>query len=96
MRKTLIIIATGIIIALFPLFALPPRIEAWILLILGIGIIVFGLYERIADREKNLSNTDESPRQQIHREQDSSRADNGDQEMMVESNEPLNAEKTDY
>jgi membrane protein implicated in regulation of membrane protease activity len=53
MRKTLIIIAVGAIIALFPLLALPPRMEAWILLVIGLSIIIFGLYERIVHTEKH-------------------------------------------
>jgi len=52
MRKTVLIIAIGIFITLFPLLALPPQVEMWMLLFVGIGIIVFGLYEQIANKEK--------------------------------------------
>lgn len=52
MRKVISIIVVGIIIAAFPLLALPPRFEMWILFFLGLVIIVFGIYERVADQEK--------------------------------------------
>lgn len=55
MRKTLMIIVVGSIIALFPLLALPPHIESGILLFLGVSIIFFGLYEKAIEREKQQS-----------------------------------------
>lgn len=57
MRKTFIIIAVGLFIVLFPLLALPPRVEAWALLLVGSSIIIFGLYERILYKEKHKRET---------------------------------------
>lgn len=53
MRKVITIIVVGIIIAIFPLLALPPRLEMWILLFLGLAIVAFGLYEHVAQKEKD-------------------------------------------
>ncbi|MCB9809223.1 hypothetical protein H6776_02375 [Candidatus Nomurabacteria bacterium] len=57
MRKTLFIIIIGIIVALFPLLAFPPRIERWVLLIIGLVIVIFGFYERTIMKEKRVRKT---------------------------------------
>ena len=59
MRKTLIIISVGIFVILFPLLALPPYMEALILAFIGVIIIIFGFYERIAHKEKNITHISE-------------------------------------
>jgi len=61
MRKIFLIITTGCIVALFPLLALPPRIEAWLLFVIGFVIIIFGLYERAVYQEQNAFLEESAP-----------------------------------
>lgn len=102
MRKTFIIIAVGIFIALFPVLALPPRMEAWILLVLGVAIIVFGFYERLVYREKNNLNTDtqdtfsESQKSLFEEAETDIQDENFEEEEMMVDNDFLDEETDNY
>jgi hypothetical protein len=60
MRKIIAIIVVGLLVGLSPLLALPPHIEIWITLFLGVVIVLYGAYEYIAQKEKS-----QAPQQEI-------------------------------
>lgn len=91
MRKSLVIVIVGIIVALFPLLALPPRLEMWILLIIGLLIIAFGCYEYVAQKEKQGSSSSAS----FEKEDDMIIANRGEEYAFDEPSEHEESEQSE-